>query len=983
MEAFFDEIRQDRIKLADVMDKHRGIRKIVEELYPDKAHFIYELLQNAEDTGASEIEFELSDKELRFNHNGRPFDKADIDSITDIGESSKQDNEDKIGRFGIGFKAVFAYTETPIIFSNNTNFRIERLVVPEIIEPSASNQNGTTFVFPFNNPKKASIKAFSEIKEGLELLNEQLLIFLQNIKLIKWKVNGGEQFELIREEHTVNHIEVIKYKKSVKISFSHWLRFSEKIPNKAVLNVSIAYPLTFLKKIKEPLFNDKLAISEQFEIKPISGSVSVYFPAEKEVSGLKFNIHAPFIPELSRASIKDTEANLPLYDLLALLTSSSLNSIKNLGLLNQRFLAVLPNLDDDISKNYLPILNSVHDELRNSSVIPTHNGGYSRASLLYQSKLLFKNLFSSSDLQYLVNDKSKNVEWTIGVNQKNNRQDKLLSNVGVRAFGIDELVDFLSENGEKQTYDWMHGHQQNKKFPLFAQWLKSKDYIWMMYFYSLLYKELESEYRIDEISDVAFIKSQSYKLYKGVDCYFPSKAGIDDKLIPRVNSEFFLKKEDKNLNSNVDNFFKEIGVNHYGDKDEVKRILKEHYGHEHKGVEWDVHIQHMKKFVEFDLENRNEKSVFNDHSFICDDQECVHTPAELFISSNYTGKKLEKYYQYFNESECEKYEIASKKSISLAYLCDELDSEQLIQFLTRLGVQSNLEIERVSCSENVKRQELFGSPGRWMDTRVNRDFNILGLVKFAKSKNVDNSTLIWEALNKTKLTHLKAYHRSNNSNYPRDADSQLVHTLKTSSWIPQLDGSFVKPSDARLSNTVDHLRLKQATDWSLAIGLYSKERSRSNEVQQKISHAKELGISVDSEEDIDDMKAFIALSKEKRSAFLKAEQNINRESFELPESSPRNEALRAERVKELATEAPDRVAEVRERSVQVGVNKVKAEAAEYLINQYTNDDGKMICQICQDELPFKDLKNDYYFQKALSKLLIVMPKPFCNVCSLE
>ncbi len=51
--AFLEQLRAKRQKLADVLsdEEYSGIREIVEELYPDRAHFIYELLQNAEDTG--------------------------------------------------------------------------------------------------------------------------------------------------------------------------------------------------------------------------------------------------------------------------------------------------------------------------------------------------------------------------------------------------------------------------------------------------------------------------------------------------------------------------------------------------------------------------------------------------------------------------------------------------------------------------------------------------------------------------------------------------------------------------------------------------------------------------------------------------------------------------------------------------------------------------------------------------------------------
>src|SRR4051812_16004439 len=106
--SFIDEVRAKRQKLADVMadPEYSGIREIVEELYPDKAHFIYELLQNAEDAGASEVQFTLTRDQLSFEHNGRPFNEDDVWGITNIGKGTKKEQEDKIGRFGVGFKAV-------------------------------------------------------------------------------------------------------------------------------------------------------------------------------------------------------------------------------------------------------------------------------------------------------------------------------------------------------------------------------------------------------------------------------------------------------------------------------------------------------------------------------------------------------------------------------------------------------------------------------------------------------------------------------------------------------------------------------------------------------------------------------------------------------------------------------------------------------------------------------------------------------------
>ena len=48
-----------------------GIKSLLTDLYPDNAHFIYELLQNAEDTGATEVRFTLNETGIEFKHNGR------------------------------------------------------------------------------------------------------------------------------------------------------------------------------------------------------------------------------------------------------------------------------------------------------------------------------------------------------------------------------------------------------------------------------------------------------------------------------------------------------------------------------------------------------------------------------------------------------------------------------------------------------------------------------------------------------------------------------------------------------------------------------------------------------------------------------------------------------------------------------------------------------------------------------------------------
>ncbi|MBK6756529.1 MAG: hypothetical protein IPG70_02295 [Moraxellaceae bacterium] len=70
----------------------------------------------------------------------------------------------------------------------------------------------------------------------------------------------------------------------------------------------------------------------------------------------------------------------------------------------------------------------------------------------------------------------------------------------------------------------------------------------------------------------------------------------------------------------------------------------------------------------------------------------------------------------------------------------------------------------------------------------------------------------------------------------------------------------------------------------------------------------------------------------------------------MPTNTPRNPEHRAKRVDEQAEDAPERTFEQRNRSVSIERADVKKETEQYLRQQYTNDNGEMICQACK--LPY-------------------------------
>lgn len=75
--------RKNLIKAHRENDFTDGIHALLTDMYPDTAHFIYELLQNAEDMKATIVRFILDTNGIDFEHNGtkRSFNIEDIDAM--------------------------------------------------------------------------------------------------------------------------------------------------------------------------------------------------------------------------------------------------------------------------------------------------------------------------------------------------------------------------------------------------------------------------------------------------------------------------------------------------------------------------------------------------------------------------------------------------------------------------------------------------------------------------------------------------------------------------------------------------------------------------------------------------------------------------------------------------------------------------------------------------------------------------------------
>lgn len=411
------EMRRGWVEASRANGFEEGIKNLLSDLYPDNAHFIYELLQNAEDARASEVRFFLTDRSVEFEHNGpRLFSPKDVEAITSIGFSTKRDEPTNIGKFGIGFKAVFAYTSTPEIESGEYHFHIRDLVVPDTdgLPPASLGERKTRFIFPFDNPSKPPQKAREEIGKNLRELDESALLFLSNIQTIKYHFFDSSEsgyLELKEMDTDGNRIEILVKRPEEKAPRStDYLRFTN------VVTVEDA------DEVKPCQIAVAFGMKEQGEqawkiTRLDQGRVCIYFPAAKETSKLFFHLHAPFASTVARDSVRDDPANVELLRHLGDLVAESMNSIRDRGLLNVELLALLPNNDDALSSLYLPIQERLVEAFNNERLTPTKQGNHAPASGLYRGSHQLTSLIDDKDLATLLGRNSSLPLWVTNPRQ--------------------------------------------------------------------------------------------------------------------------------------------------------------------------------------------------------------------------------------------------------------------------------------------------------------------------------------------------------------------------------------------------------------------------------------------------------------------------------------------------------------------------------------------------------------------------------------
>jgi hypothetical protein len=337
-----------------------AVLDLLGQLYSERTHFIFELIQNAEDAGATELAFEMFGDRLELRHDGRPFTGADVRGVCGVGKSAKSGDLTAIGKFGIGFKSVYAYTRSVRVHSGDEHFGIENYVRPFAVEPPAVPSAGTLFVFPFEHDTVPAAVAASEIAAALAALQPRILLFLRSIARLRVAGAGVPASVL---ERTV--VAGPGAQRRVTLSRNgrvgeEWLAWHRQALDQAP-PVEIAFR------------------TEAGRLVPCDSSpLIVSFPTEKETF-LGFLVQGPYRTTPARDNVPGHDpSNQLLVRETGTLLGDVLRELRDDGLLTVEALQALP-LEEarfPAGSMFRPLFDAVGEILTAEAMIPVAGGGY-------------------------------------------------------------------------------------------------------------------------------------------------------------------------------------------------------------------------------------------------------------------------------------------------------------------------------------------------------------------------------------------------------------------------------------------------------------------------------------------------------------------------------------------------------------------------------------------------------------------------------
>lgn len=926
---WFEKLTADREDSARTLEKRsmKGVKTSVVDKYTDQAHFIYELLQNADDANATSVRFVLDKNGLVFAHNGtRRFTVTDpdnededsingtlgdINSITSIANSNKNDDKNTIGKFGVGFKAVFQYTETPIIYDPKIAFRIERFIVPKLIEEDYKSRksNETLFLFPFNHPKKTAKEAYEDISSKLKSLVFPIL-FLSKLQKIHFDIEGfkGTYSKDVKES---------RYFKDIIAERVHLIQNNGE--EKTVEDLWL-----FSREEDSNVYSVGFALDKHGKLKPIDKSAFCFFPT-KEDTKLHFIVHAPFLLNDSREGILAGEDhNKKMINLLARLAGDALVCLKDIAvetqtmIINDDILDIVPYDDEVFTEignrdriSFKPFYDEIKQRFESEDIIPSTDGYVYGEDAYWPFYTVISEIFSDEQLSELTFN--PDARWVFSSLPRHSLQRVR----DTKSDYIDDIVNACIDDDDLLVGNYVAGTKKiNHEF------IENQSIEWLHKFYAWLSETTKR-------SDI------SKKLPVFLNSDGKAVAAFDSNNMPLIfisaeaSDNFSIIHPDLLKNKETVAFFKKIGIKEPSLKDEI-------YNHILPKYEYDYDIDEDNDFIKMftyykqcpEEELKSYINLVKDCEIIyfkcANDDEIYRGIAETIY---FPEENLLKYFEPQEEARFLDYD-AYKDVI------DEKDWDLFVEFLEELGVSRSVRIIDVEYSHT--QATVLGLPndystGRkeWIEKQIDGCEEILKAI--VKEQSLEYSIALWNQLlyvidtdtlqvsysfNTALDRILKGtyYYYYRNDKTKSFTAIEIKH-LKSFKWLMGKDGEFHSGDEISTDELASEYEINSADAKELIrfLGIHEShndadiERIKSiseltDEEKDALLFAKKLkALGFENEEDIQRAAQLLQAEKQK-----KEEKRLEEEAAE--EAKKGNKQL--ERINKITTDVSKRANEI-------------------------------------------------------------------------
>ena len=287
-------------------------RQTGEMLSDDRFQGLAELVQNADDTGATHVKLLLRASDLLVSHDGSPVRLNHVLGLATPWLSTKGGSADELGRFGIGLMTLRALSPTVEVHCSPYHVRLGDPTLLPIAPPSLPKgfqEDGWT---TFRIPVETGSITLQEILEWLDRWDDSALLFLNHVTRLELLSSDGRQLrELALTRLRLGEVTIGDVDDSITVLRQRaqasdgraWVLYSTAVPSPEGL--SRARKAT----------GDLTPISIALPLMPVeSGMICAGLPVIS--SRLPVFINAQFDPLANRRGFLDNEWNRALIPLV-------------------------------------------------------------------------------------------------------------------------------------------------------------------------------------------------------------------------------------------------------------------------------------------------------------------------------------------------------------------------------------------------------------------------------------------------------------------------------------------------------------------------------------------------------------------------------------------------------------------------------------------------------------------------------------------